>query len=402
MPTFSYKARNTTGEQVAGTLVADTTAAAARVLDESKLLPIEVTEIKAGGRSFLTGGARRVSPSKVGILYEQLGDLLGAGVPVLRALQVLSQQASVPALTRVLKEVHDDVAGGTTLADAMDRHPHAFLPLHVSMIRAGEKGGFLEEVLTRVSDFIRRQDDLRNKFLGSMIYPCILLSVGLCAIIFVMSFVVPRIRMLLEQQDLPLPTRIVFGLSDIVAQRYLELGGGLLIVIIVVIGFFQTATGRMLWARMQLRIWGIGPIYTMVALCRFCRIFGTLLANGIQILHALRIAKDSTGNRILAESIDQAADSVGAGESLTKPLIKCGVFPPMMLDMISVAEESNTLDRVLVEIANTQEARTARQLDLFVRLLEPLMLLLMGAMLLFVAIALLVPILQMATTGLRG
>jgi general secretion pathway protein F len=158
----------------------------------------------------------------------------------------------------------------------------------------------------------------------------------------------------------------------------------------------------MLWARLQLRTWGIGPIYTMVALCRFCRIFGTLLANGIQILHALRIAKDSTGNRLLADSIDQAADSVGAGESLTKPLIKSGVFPPTMLDMIAVAEESNTLDRVLVEIADTQEARTARQLDMFVRLLEPLMLLLMGAMLLFIAVALLLPILRMATAGLRG
>ncbi len=402
MPTFSYKARNAEGGQVNGTLVADTAAAAARVLDERTLLPIEVSEIKATGRSFLTGGARRVSPSKVSILYEQLADLLRAGVPVLRALQVLGQQASVPALARVLKEVHDDVAGGATLADAMDRHPRAFSPLHVSMIRAGEKGGFLEEVLARVSEFIRRQDDLKNKFMGSMIYPCILLTVGFGAIVFVMSFVVPRIRPLLEKQELPLPTRIVFGLSDTLAQHYVEVGGGVLLAIIVITGFFQTATGKMVWSRMQLRVWGIGPIYTMVALCRFCRIFGTLLANGIQILHALRIAKDSTGNRILAEAIDRAADSVGAGESLTRPLVKSGVFPPTMLDMIAVSEESNTLDRVLVEIADTQEARTARQLDLFVRLLEPLMLLLMGAMLLFIAIALLLPILRMATAGLRG
>jgi general secretion pathway protein F len=401
MPTFAYKARNRDGEQVNGTLVADTAAAAARVLDERTLLPVEVSEVKAEGPSFLLGGGRRVSLSKVGVLYEQLSDLLRAGVPVLRALNVLGQQASNPALGRVLREVHDDVAGGDTLADAMDRHRRVFPHLHVSMIRAGEKGGFLEEVLSRASEFVRRQDELRNKFVGSLIYPCILITVGIGAIVFVMSFVVPRIRMLLEQQNLPWPTKVIFGLSDLVSQQYLSILGILLVIIVIVAGAFQTAAGRSLWARLQLRMWGIGPIYTMVALCRFCRIFGTLLANGIQILNALRIAKDSTGNQILAEAIDRAADSVGAGESLTIPLGRSKVFPPTMLDMISVAEESNTLDKVLVEIANTQEARTGRQIDLFVRLLEPLMLLGMGAMLLFIAIALLLPILRMATAGIH-
>ena len=400
MPTFSYKARNMQGDQVSGTLVADTAAAAARVLDEKTLLPIEVQELKGSSQSFLFGMGR-ISASKVGIVYEQLADLLRAGVPVLRALQVLGQQASMPALTRILRELHDDVAGGMTLADAMDRHPHAFSTLHVSMIRAGEKGGFLEEVLQRVSEFIRRQDDLRNKFMGSMIYPCILIVVGIGAITFIMSFVVPKIRMLLEQQELPLPTRIVFGLSDGLATYYPQILGSILAVVIALVSVFRTKTGQAFWSRLQLRAWGIGSIYTMVALCRFCRIFGTLLANGIQILQALRIAKDSTGNQILSDAIGEAANAVSAGESLTAPLKNSGVFPPTMLDMIAVAEESNTLDRVLVEIADTQETRTARQLDLFVRLLEPLMLLLMGAMLLFIAIALLVPILQMATTGLH-
>ena len=400
MPTFAYKARNPQGDPVSGTLVADTAAAAARVLDERTLLPIDVQEVKAGGGGSLFG-LGRISSSKIGILYEQLADLLRAGVPVLRAMQVLGQQSSMPVLARVLHELHDDVAGGMTLADAMDRHPSAFQTLHVSMIRAGEKGGFLEEVLLRVSEFIRRQDDLKNKFIGSMIYPCILVFVGIGAISFIMSFVVPKIRPLLEKQQLPLPTKIIFTLSDGLAQHYAEILGVIVCIVIIVVSVFQTQAGKQLWSRMQLRFWGVGQIYTMMSLCRFCRIFGTLLANGIQILHALRIAKDSTGNQILAEAIGRAADSVGGGESLTTPLKQSGVFPPAMLDMIAVAEESNTLDRVLVEIADTQETRTARQLDLFVRLLEPLMLLLMGAMLLFIAIALLVPILQMATSGLR-
>jgi general secretion pathway protein F/type IV pilus assembly protein PilC len=400
MPTFAYKARNADGERVNGTLVADTAAAAARILDEKTLLPIDVTELKPGGRSFLVGRGR-VSPSKVGVLYEQLADLLRAGVPVLRALNVLSQQAASPSLTRILREVHDDVAGGATLADALDRHPQAFSHLHVSMIRAGEKGGFLEEVLSRVSEFVRRQDELRNKFIGSMIYPCVLLLGGLTAITVLMMVVVPKIRPLLEAQDLPWPTMVVFGASDLLGKRYLEVFGVVLVVLMIVTGFFQSSLGRRLLARLQLRAVGFGRIYTMVALCRFCRIFGTLLANGIPIINALRISKDSTGNEILAEAIDKAADSVTAGEALAKPLANSKVFPPAMMDMIAVAEESNTLEKVLIGIADTQEARTARQIDLFVRLLEPLMLLIMGMMVMFIAVALLLPILRMATSGFR-
>jgi general secretion pathway protein F/type IV pilus assembly protein PilC len=166
-------------------------------------------------------------------------------------------------------------------------------------------------------------------------------------------------------------------------------------------GFFQSAAGRRIFARLQLRTAGIGKIYTMVALCRFCRIFGTMLANGIPILQALRISKDSAGNVILSEAVEQAAESVSKGEPLAAPLTASKVFPPAIMDMIAVAEESNTLEKVLVEIADTQEARTARQIDLFVRMLEPLMLLLMGCMVMFIAIALLLPIMQLATKGLR-
>ncbi|GAF83159.1 unnamed protein product, partial [marine sediment metagenome] len=316
-------------------------------------------------------------------------------------LHVLSQQAASPALTRILREVHDDVAGGATLADAFDRHPQAFSHLHVSMIRAGEKGGFLEEVLSRVSEFVRRQDELRNKFVGSMIYPCVLLLGGLTAITVLMMVVVPKIRPLLEAQDLPWPTMVVFGISDVLGTRYLEVLGVLLVVLMIATGFFQSSFGRRLFARLQLRAVGFGKIYTMVALCRFCRIFGTLLANGIPIINALRISKDSTGNEILAEAIDKAADSVTAGEALAQPLAKSKVFPPAMMDMISVAEESNTLEKVLIGIADTQEARTARQIDLFVRLLEPMMLLIMGVLVMFIAVALLLPILRMATSGFR-
>lgn len=401
MPTFSYKARNTTGESVAGTLIADSSLAATRMLDERSLLPVEIEELKPQQRSFFTGRTHRLSISKVGQMYEQLADLLRAGVPILRALEVLSQQATSAALGRVLREVRDDVSGGDSLADAMHKHPHAFPELHASMVRAGEKGGFLEDVLSRLSDFVARQDALRNKFIGAMIYPCVLLAGAAAAVAFIMTYVVPKIRPALKNQVLPWPTKLVFAVSDTISDHWLIIVGSVLLVAIVIMGFLQSELGKLVKARLQLRMIGFGKIYTMMAVCRFCRVFGTLLANGIPILQSLKVAKDSTGNAILAESIDQAAESVRGGASLAGPLAASKVIPPTIVDMIAVAEESNTLDKVLVEIANTQEERTARQIDFVMRMLEPLLLMVMGVTIAFVAIALLVPILKMSTAGFK-
>jgi general secretion pathway protein F/type IV pilus assembly protein PilC len=401
MPTFQYRARNSGGEQVSGTLLAESAIAVARILDERSLLPVAIEEQRPTERSLFTGRARRVPLTKVGQMYEQLADLLRAGVPILRALGVLGQQSASAALGRVIREVKDDVAGGDALADAMKKHPYAFPELHASMVRAGEKGGFLEDVLTRLSDFVSRQDALKNKFIGALIYPCVLLAGALGAVTFIMAYVVPKIRTVLQGQDLPLPTQIVFGLSDLVRDHGLYLGLGVALAILVVVGYFRSTAGQAMWSRVQLRLVGFGKIYTMIAICRFCRVFGTMLANGIPILQSLKISKDSTGNAVLADAIDEAAESVRAGESLAKPLAAAGVFPPAIVDMIAVAEESNSLDKVLVEIANTQEERTARQIDFVMRMVEPLLLMFMGGMIAFIAIALLVPILQMSSGGLR-
>ncbi|MCA9242337.1 MAG: type II secretion system F family protein [Phycisphaerales bacterium] len=401
MPTFAFKARSSDGQAVTGTLVADTEMAATRILDERTLAPIELREVEATGASVLTGKARRVNKSAIGVTYEQLADLLRAGVPLLRGLNVLARQSSNASLARVLIEVHDDVAGGDTLADAMEKHPNAFPRLHVAMVRAGEKGGFMEDVLTRLSEFVARQDELRNKFLGSMIYPLVLMTVGVGAVTFIMSYVVPKVRPLIESQQLSLPTIVVFGVSDFLATQYLTLIGIVFITVVGLTIFFQSEPGRQTWSFLQLKTPGVGRIFTMVALCRFCRIFGTLLANGIPILQSLKVAKESAGNQLLADTIEEAAESVRQGESLTHPLGESNLFPPAMVDMLAVAEESNTLEKVLLEIANTQEQRTARQIDLFVRLLEPLMLMMLGFMVLFIAIALLVPILKMSTSGFK-
>ena len=399
MATFGYRARNATGELISGTLLAESPMAAARMLDDRSLTPIEVDEVKPQGSSIFSG-SRRISISKIGIVYEQLSDLLRAGVPMLRSLDVIAGQASSPAVSRVIREIKEDVSGGDSLAGAMGKHPHAFPTLHVSTVRAGEAGGFLEEVLARLSNFVERQDELKNKFIGAMIYPCILLCGGLGAVTLLMAFVVPQIRPMLGGQELPWPTIVVFAVSDAITQHYVTMGGVLLLLVIGLVAFAQSGIGKGLWARIQLNAPGLGKLYTMIAICRFCRVLGTMLANGIPILDSLKISKDSTGNPILAECVSRAVENVRTGESLAGPLAASKVFPPAITDMIAVAEESNTLEKVLVEIANTQEARTGRQIDLLVRMLEPLMLVFMAAMVMFIAVALLLPILRMATSGL--
>ncbi len=401
MPTYTYRAIKQDGQAVAGTLSAENYQVALRVLDEQALVPVNVREGSVKARS-ITGRSKRVKLRHLATFYSQLGDLLRAGVPMLRALDVLAKQDANPVLTEVIREVREDVAGGAALADALEKHPNAFTELDAAMIRAGERGGFLEDVLTRISSFVERQNELRGKVLGSMIYPLVLLCAGLTVITFLMVFVVPKLGEHLREENYNLMTHLVMGVTRVLRDYWLFLIVGIAAVVIAASSVLRTRWGRVLKARGQLKAPVIGPIYTMMSVCRFCRILGTMLHNGVPILQSLKISKDSAGNPILADEIEKAAESVRRGESLSAPLGQSGLFPVDVLDMIAVAEESNNLESVLVQIADTNEARTARMIDLAVRLIEPVLLVAMAGMVLCIALALLLPILTMSTTALRG
>ncbi len=386
-------------------LTAENQQAALRSLDDRQLFPIEVREGGLATRSIVPGRRKRIKLSLLGQAYGQLADLLRAGVPVLRALDVLAKANANAAMVEILREVRDDVAGGLGLAEAMEKHPHAFSELHVSMIRAGERGGFLEEVLSRVAVFVERQNELRNKLVGSMVYPIMLMTAGFGVVIMMLTFVVPKIRPFLtkleSQGQLPALTKILFAVTDFLRSYGVFVLGGFIVTILSILPYIRSEAGRKMFDRIKLKLPVVGKIVTIVAICRFCRILGTLLANGVPILQALKISKDSAGNLVLGEEIDKAAESVRKGETLSGPLGQSGLFPVDVIDMIAVAEEANTLDTVLVTIADANEARAARVIDLGVRLLEPVLLLVMAVMVLFIALAILVPILTMSTTAAR-
>ncbi len=395
MATFTYTARNVDGKTVTGVLTADSQQHVLRTLDEQSLFPVEVHE---GGKAQSSAGGRKrkVKPAKVAVIYSQFADLLRAGVPALRSLDVLHKQTSNPVLKEVLSEVREDLSSGDTLADAMEKHPNAFNPLHVSMIRAGEKGGFLEEVLSRIAIFTERQNELRNKLIGSMLYPAILMTVGGGIVIFLLMVVVPKVRSFLRG-DLPVMTQIVFAACDFLQLHGVAVAGAAVVFIMMAIAILRSQAGRQAMDKFQLKAPMMGKIVTLVAICRFCRILGTLLHNGVPILQSLKISRDSAGNRILMQVIEDATESVRKGASLAAPLGKSNLFPLDIVDMIAVGEESNNLEHVLVTIADSYEARTARQIDLMVRMLEPLLLVGMAGVVAVIAIALLLPILSMST-----
>jgi general secretion pathway protein F/type IV pilus assembly protein PilC len=400
MPEFAYIARDLTGNRVEGTLAAGTEREVVAALSGRNLFPLKVAS--ADGKAPGAQGSPRVRARIMAGTYGQLAALLGSGVPLLRSLEVLREQTPHKNLSIVLEDVHSRVQEGATLADAMARHPRAFGELATSIVRAGGEGGFLEEALDRLAKFTEQQDELKSRVIGALVYPMLLFGLGAIVVNVLIIFFVPKFETLFarlrERGELPVVTDWLLSLSAIM-QSY----GIFLLLAIVGLGFiihkrFQTEEGRAWLDKWRLKVPVASGIYLSLAVSRFCRVLGTLLANGVPIVRSLEISADSTGNRVLSGAIREAAENISAGESLATPLAASGQFPPDVVEMIAVGEQSNNLETVLPHIADTLERDTWRRLDLFVRLLEPLMLLILAGIVLAVVVALLVPVLKMSMT----
>jgi type II secretory pathway component PulF len=399
MPEFAYIARDLTGNRVEGTLAAGTEREAVATLSGRDLFPLKVAS--SDGRAAGTKSSLKVRARIMARTYGQLSALLGSGVPLLRSLEVIRQQTPNKNLSAVLEDVHSRVQEGATLADAMARHPRAFGELATSIIRAGGEGGFLEEALERLAKFTEQQDELKSRVIGALAYPMILFVLGTLVVNGLIIFFVPRFESLFgrlrERGELPAVTDWLLWLSGFMQTYGIFIVAALIIAGMVIRTRLQTEEGRVWLDTLRLKLPVISGIYLSLAVSRFCRVLGTLLTGGVPIVRSLEISADSTGNRVLSSTIREAAENISAGESLAAPLSASGKFPPDVVEMIAVAEQSNNLETVLPHVAETLERDTWRRLDLLVRLLEPLMLLLLAAVVLVVVIALLVPVLKMST-----
>ncbi|HEY1066541.1 MAG TPA: type II secretion system F family protein, partial [Pirellulales bacterium] len=397
MPDFAYTARNRSGAKVTGMVAAANRREALTELGRQALFPL-VVEAAPESKPMFAG--RRVGAQLIATFYGQLADLLHSGVPLLRSLQVLERQTKHYALKEVLTDVRQRVEEGETLAVAMARHPRAFNELAISVVRAGGEGGFLEEALEQVSDFVEKQEDLKGRTIGAIAYPAFLAVVGSVVVMGLMIFLVPKFAgifdRLRQRGELPALTEWLLGVSQVLQSYGLAVGAVFVAGIFGLRYYAETDSGRTMMDRVKLMTPVAGPIYVNLAVSRFCRVLGTLLRNGVPILKSLEISSDSTGNRVLAQAIRRAAENISSGQSLAKPLAASGRFPANVVEMIAVAEEANSLEKVLVDTADGLDRRTWRQLDLAVKLLEPLMLLMLAGVVLLIVMGLLLPIVKMS------
>lgn len=395
-----YRAVREDGSIVQGEVNAGGRQEAVRQIERDGLRVIEVAApsvskkpVFVSWRRALDG--RGVSSRAVEEFTRQLSNLLGAGVSLSRSLRILCREASSPAAGNCWKAIHDAVVDGMPLAGAMAQHPRVFPSVHVAMVQAGETGGFLAAVLGQIADFQSRSKEMRSKVLSALIYPAVLLTLAILVIVFLLIFFIPRFKAVFTGfgAELPLITRAIVACSEGLS-RY---GLVSLIIVVVLLGWahhwLQTPEGRRIWQGFTLRLPIIGPLKARYAMTRFCRMLGTLLAAGVPLIAALRVACESLGSQTLVDALAVSIDQVKQGSSLAASLRDCRVlFPGPVLEMIGVAEETGRLDKELLRIAAVAEADVDRWLRTAIALVEPLMLFLMASFIGTIFVGMVIPI----------
>jgi type II secretory pathway component PulF len=395
MATFVYKAINSEGRQVADTLVAPDRASAIEQICGKSLNPVSIERREEHATGGLLSRTGRVSKGEVEAFTRQLANLLAAGIPLSRALSILSREASKPAAGKLWATVHDQVAGGMSLADALSQHPRVFSAVYVAMVRAGETGGFLDMVLDQIATFRSREQDLKNKVTSALLYPTILAMLATGVIVFLLLFFIPRFSQMFAEfgGSLPTLTKTIVAASRLLGRYWFVL---VLLVALAVFGIRRTLSseeGRRILERVTLRLPLFGRAVSQFALVRFARMLGTLVGAGVPLVASLRVAREAIGNQVLADTVDGAIEDVQRGTALARSLEGCSVlFPGSVIEMISVAEESSRLDKELVRLAATYEQELDRHLKMVVTLIEPALLFLMAALVGTVVIGMLLPI----------
>ncbi|MGL6225293.1 MAG: type II secretion system F family protein [Thermoguttaceae bacterium] len=399
MPEYRYVARNEAGQKIEGKVDAANEIEAAGALSANGIFPLSLTPDM---KQAVGGKVRRVSGQKMAAFYSQLADLLKGGVPLLRAIKILQDQTSSSSLKYVLDQLYRRVEEGETLSEVMGRYPTIFGEMGIQMVRAGSEGGFLEEALVHVAKYTEAQDDLKSRINGAMAYPLVLTSFLGIAIIAILAYFVPKFEPMFEglraKGKLPSITEALLLVGN---WMHLVIMITVPTVIVLVIWFrywVKTDSGRRTVDFVKIKIPVIGPIFEGFAVARFCRVLGTLLKNGVPIIKSLEIAADAIGNKIIGDAVSQAAENISSGARLAEPLAASSSFPRSVVEMIAIAEESNTLDTVLIGISESLESRNWRTLDLVVRFMEPGMLIVLGGIVLVLVLALMLPIMNMSGT----
>ena len=398
MAVFSYTALATDGRSTTGTIPAESRSQAIAAVIGKGLHPVSVEEQgskKAAAAAPATPGKGRVTQKHVEAFTRELASLLAGGVPLARGLALLKRETKSPGPQALWTEIHENVIGGIALADSLAQHPKVFSTVYVAMVRAGEAGGFLDVVLNQIAEFRGREQDLKGKVKAAMVYPCVLAVMAVGVLIFLLAFFIPTFSGIFRDMGgaLPLITQIIIAASDLVTKYGLYVALAVIALIVILKRAASTDKGRRNIEKAILMTPALGKVVAFFAMVRFCRMLGTLLGAGVALVASLKVAKEAIGNQTLSDTVGIGIEQVQRGESLARALGQAEqLFPPSVVEMIAIAEETGRLDKELVRLSLAYESELDRQLRMLVSLAEPVLLFLMAGFIGTIVIGMLLPI----------
>ena len=415
MAVYSYVALNPQGKEVKGTIEAENATLAATQVREMGYFPTRIKEQRLptavqkkkreGGALQMTikipGLTTRVKPKQLTEFTRQLATLIDAGLPLVRSLNILRDQAKPGILKDILTNLVERIEGGSTFSEALAQHPQSFSKLYINMVKAGEMGGILEVVLNRIAEFMEKELALKRKIRGAMVYPVAVAVVAGGIVGFIMTFIIPTFKKMFQEfggvgANLPLPTRVLILTSDLIKTRWYYGLIGLFFLIIVFKLITRTSKGKFAIDFLKLKLLIFGPLFLKTAVARFARTLGTLINSGVPILQALAIVKETSGNEVISRAMVKVHDSIREGESIAKPLEEARVFPPLVVHMVGVGEETGALDTMLIKVADAYEDEVDTTVAGLASILEPLLLIGMGVVVGFIVISLYLPLIRIA------
>jgi type IV pilus assembly protein PilC len=392
MATFTYTARAFNGELRTATIDASSRD---DVISQLRKQRLSVVKIDQGSSTKVGRGA--IKTRDVVIFTRQFSTMINSGLPLVQALTILAEQTDNKALAEVTKKVVFDVESGNTVADALSKHPRAFTNLYVNMVAAGEAGGILDTILMRLATFLEKNDALVRKVKGAMIYPSVIMSVAAIAIVVLLIFVIPVFENMFGSVGLalPLPTRIVIGASRFLKSYWWMLGAIIIVGVYMLKKYYASNSGKLVIDRLMLKMPVLGDVLRKSAVSRFTRTLGTLISSGVSILEGLEITAKTAGNRVIQDAIMESRSSIAGGDTIAQPLQKSKVFPPMVISMIAVGEQTGGLDEMLSKIADFYDEEVDAAVSNLLSLLEPIMIVFLGVVVGGMVVAMYLPIFDM-------
>lgn len=401
MPRFEYEVKKGPGPSTTGVIEAENQRAAVARLRDMGFFPIRVEEyVEQSSKDTLRETFVRIRIKERNVFLRQLANLCESGMMITRALRTLVDQTENPKLAKIVDKLRDDVQKGASLADAMEKHPEVFPPMYTSLVRAGETGGMLEEVLWRICAFGEQEEELRGKAISALIYPAFLSVVGSGAIFILVSFVFPKFVKIFEDfnAQLPLPTVIVMKVCDFMGTWWWAVILGMIAGVVLLFRYYRSEHGRRQFDTFFLRVPAVRTLIIKYEMAKFTRTLGTLLDNGVPVLTSLNITAETMSNRLVRDSVSSLHTGVTEGESLSETMRDAKLFPPMVVSMFAIGEESGRIGSVAKRIADAYDIEVDRAVKGLTALFEPLLIVIMGVIIGFLVIAMLLPMLTLSST----